>query len=168
MSVIYQPSKTTHWKNLFGNKSMLLGSHNLNEGEELVCEISSVSIEAIKNQSGKDEHVPVVQFSNAPPMVLNITNTKTIASLYGDLYDHWVGKLIQVFATKVKAFGSVTTALRVRATVPINPNDLGVYKSQLDSCENIDQLKQCYMSMPNNIKSELASYKDEVKNRIGG
>ena len=147
---------------------MLLGSHNLNEGEELVCEISSVSIEAIKNQNGKDEQVPVVQFTNAPPMVLNITNTKTIAGLYGDLYDHWVGKLIQVFATKVKAFGSVTTALRVRAVVPTNPNDLDAYKTQLDSCQNMEQLKQCYMSMPNNIKSELASYKDEVKNRIGG
>ena len=37
MSIIYEPSKTTHWRNLFESKSMLLGSHNLNEGEELVC-----------------------------------------------------------------------------------------------------------------------------------
>lgn len=165
--IIYQPSVTTHWKNLFENKSMLLGSHNLNEGEELVCEITSVSIEAIKNQNGKDEHVPVVQFSNAPPMVLNITNTKTIAGLYGDLYDHWAGKLIQVYATKIKAFGSMTTALRVRAVIPTNPNDLVPYQQQLDSCQNIEQLKQCYMSLPNNIKSALASYKDEVKNKLG-
>lgn len=166
--IVYQPSVTTHWKNLFENKSMLLGSHNLNEGEELVCEITSVSIEKIKNQSGKDEQVPVVQFSNAPPMVLNITNTRTIAGLYGDLYDHWAGKLIQVYTTKIKAFGAMTTALRVRAVVPTNPNELGQYQQQLDSCQTMDQLKQCYMNLPNNIKSELAGYKDEVKKRIGG
>jgi len=76
MSIIYQPSVTTHWRNLFESKSMLLGSHNLNEGEELVCEIQSTSIEVIKNKNGKDERVPVLCFNNAPPMVLNITNTK--------------------------------------------------------------------------------------------
>jgi hypothetical protein len=167
MSIVYQPSKTTHWKNLFENKTMLLGSHNLNEGEELVGQISSVSIESIKNQNGKDEHVPVIQFNNAPPMVLNITNTKTIAGLYGDLYDHWVGKFIQIYATKVKAFGSVTTALRIRAVVPTDPNELGQYQQQLDSCKDMEQLKQCYMAMPNNIKSALSSYKDQVKQRIG-
>ena len=36
-SIVYEPSQTTHWKNLFPNKTMLLGSHNLNEGEELVA-----------------------------------------------------------------------------------------------------------------------------------
>jgi len=165
-NIIYEPSKTTHWRNLFENKSMLLGSHNLNEGEELVCEICNTGIQNIKNKNGKDESVPVILFNNAPPMVLNITNTKMIASLYGDLYDNWVGKNIQVYATKVKAFGSVTTALRVRPIIPANSNDLQKYVNQLNQCGTMEQLKNTFMNLPNNVKPELTSIKDEIKGRL--
>ena len=73
--IIYQPSVTTHWRNLFESKSMLLGSHNLNEGEELVCEITNTGIQTIKNKNGKDEQVPVILFKNAPPTLSTITST---------------------------------------------------------------------------------------------
>jgi len=104
--------------------------------------------------------------ANAPPMVLNITNTKMIASLYGDLYDNWVGKNIQVYATKVKAFGSVTTALRVRPIIPANSNDLQKYVNQLNQCGTMEQLKNTFMNLPNNVKPELTSIKDEIKGRL--
>ena len=164
--IIYQPSVTTHWRNLFESKSMLLGSHNLNEGEELVCEITNTGIQTIKNKNGKDEQVPVILFTNAPPMVLNITNTKMIASLYGDLYDNWVGKSIQVYATKVKAFGAVTTALRVRPIIPANSADLQQYVTLLNACGNMDDLKNAFMGLPNNVKPELTNLKDEIKSRL--
>ena len=76
-NIVYQPSQTTHWRNLFESKTMLLGSHNLNEGEELVAQISNVAIQEIRNQNGKTEKVPVANFFNAPPMVLNITTSVT-------------------------------------------------------------------------------------------
>ena len=43
--VIYEPSQTTHWKNLFPEKMKLLGSQNLNENEELIATIKKVAIE---------------------------------------------------------------------------------------------------------------------------
>lgn len=165
-NIIYQPSTTTHWRNLFESKSLLLGSHNLNEGEELVCEICNTGMQTIKNKSGKDEQVPVILFNNAPPMVLNITNTKTIASLYGDLYGAWVGKSIQVYATKVKAFGAVTTALRVRPVIPANSNDLQQYVSKLNACGSIEQLKSVFMGLPNNVKPELTQLKNNIKTAL--
>lgn len=165
-NIIFQPSVTTHWRNLFESKSMLLGSHNLNEGEELVCEISNTGIQTIKNKNGKDENVPVILFTNAPPMVLNITNTKTIAALYGDLYDKWVGRSIQVYATKVKAFGSVTMALRVRPVIPANSSDTKQYVDKLNQCGSIEQLKQVFMALPNNVKPELSSLKDTIKAQL--
>lgn len=165
--IVYQPSQTTHWRNLFQNKSMLLGAHNLNEGEELVCQIDNVSINPITNQNGKEERVPVLTFTNAPPMVLNITNTKTIAGLYGERYDLWIGKYIQVYPAKVKAFGVEQTALRIRPIVPTNGYDMEQYKTQLSNCQNLDELKQVYMSLPNNIKSELSAFKDQIKNNLG-
>ncbi len=99
--LVYEASETTHWKNLFPNKMLLLGSQNLKAGEELIAEIASVEISAIKDQKGNDSRVPVVTFTNVAPMVLNITNTRILASLYGENYDAWVGKSIQIYATKI-------------------------------------------------------------------
>jgi len=161
--IIYEPSHTTHWKNLFPSKTLLLGSHNLNEGEELVAEISNVEIQEIVNTNGQKERVPVVTFTNAPPMVLNITNSRTIATLYGELYDHWIGKRIQVFATQVKAFGEVTMALRIRNVIPADNEATGDIEAQLRACESMDELKKTFMDLPKHLKPQLEAVKDEMK-----
>lgn len=55
------------------------------------------------------------------PMVLNVTNAETIAEVVGsDRLSEWVGKRIIVGASKVKAFGKVYYAIRVR---PKKPDD---------------------------------------------
>lgn len=145
---------------------MLLGSHNLNEGEELVAKIQSVNVETIKNTSGKDEKVPVARFYNAPPMVLNITNCRTIACLYGERYDEWAEKSIQVYATKVKAFGEEVTALRVREAIPQSGEDLSTWENTLRQCESMEQLQEAYMSIPKHMKPQLAEIKDEMKAKL--
>lgn len=164
--IVYEASKTTHWKNLFPNKSQLLGSHNLNTGEELVATIVGVSVEEIKDQNGKAERVPVLKFEKAPPMVLNITNTRTIASLYGERYDQWQGRSIQLFSTTVKAFGEEMTALRVRPVIPSNDIDTTSHEARLRACTTMEDLKKVFMGLPNNIKVSLTAVKDEVKEAI--
>jgi len=167
MTLVFEPSKTTHWKNLFPSKTMLLGSHNLNDGEELIATIRAVTIEAIKNTSGQTEHVPVLHFEGKmPPMVLNITNSRSIASLYGEHYDHWVGCSIQIFATKVKAFGQETTALRIREAIPDTNQDVSKYENALRACTNINDLQQVFMSIPKHLKGKLAAIKDEMKGAL--
>ncbi|AUR82881.1 hypothetical protein NVP1029O_48 [Vibrio phage 1.029.O._10N.261.55.A7] len=166
MSVVYQPSQTTHWKNLFASKTMLLGSHNLNEGEELVCQIQSVAMQEIKNTSGKKENVPVCNFFNAPPMVLNITNTRTIASLYGDNYEGWTNQHIQVFATSVKAFGQQQMALRVRQVIPSVGEDTSGYEHQLRGCKSMSELQDVFMAIPKHLKNTLAPLKNEMKGKL--
>lgn len=161
--LVYQTSQTTHWKNLFPSKTMLLGSHNLNVGEELVAVISRVDISSIKDQNGNEEKVPVCQFENAPPMVLNITNTRTIAGLYGDSYEGWVGKPIQIFATKVKAFGKEEMALRVREKVPAVDVDTKAYEKKINAAKSMDELKKVFMAIPPHIRSELTEAKDKKK-----
>ncbi len=165
-NVIYQPSVTTHWRNLFESKAMLLGAHNLNQGEELVVKITGAGIQSIKNKAGKEEKVPVITFENANPMVLNITNTKTIASLYGDLYENWIGKSIQVYAAKVKAFGVEQMALRVKLAVPASIDDMNMHANTLRQCQTVDQLKSAYMNLPVNVKGQLSQLKDEIKNSM--
>ena len=166
-SIVYEPSQTTHWKNLFPNKTMLLGSHNLNEGEELVATIDHVEMQSIKNQSGQNEEVPVITFINAPPMVMNITNVKTIASLYGDYYHDWKGQSIQIFATKVRAFGEDKMALRVRAAIPDTNEDVDQYVQSLESCNTLQELKAAFTAIPKHLKSRLIENKDFMKNKIG-
>lgn len=165
--IIYEPSKTTHWKNLFPNKSMLLGSHNLNPGEELIATIKSVTIEKITNQNGQEEQVPVIKFSNeVPPMVLNITNSRSISILYGDHYDDWIGKSIQIFATKVKAFGEEVSALRVREQKPVENTDLSFYEEGIKSAKTLVDLKKAFMSLPKNIKPKLQDLKNKRKQEL--
>lgn len=164
--IVYEASTTTHWKNLFAKKCMLLGSHNLNEGEELVLQIMSVGISEIKNQNGKTEHVPVLQFNNCPPMVLNITNTRTIVSMYGEHYDKWSGCYIQLFSAMIKVKGVEQSALRIRPKKPSVGIDLSGYEQQIRSCKTIEQLKNMFMSIPSSARSQLNGLKDEMKGII--
>lgn len=163
--IIFQPSTTTHWRNLFKNKSMLLGAHNLNEGEELVCEMVSVGIQQIKDKNGKNEEVPVLTFTNAPPMVLNITNTTTIAELYGSDYKKWQGQKIQVYATNVKAFGKTSEALRIRPK-KITSEDLSQYENALKNCKSLDELKSVFMGLPKHVMPKLSKLKDIKKGEL--
>lgn len=165
-TLIYEPSHTTHWKNLFPNKTLLLGSHNLNDGEELVAAISGVSIQPIKDQNGNEEQVPVLTFTNAPPMVLNITNTRTVASLYGPNYDQWEGKSIQIYATMVKAFGKNELALRIREAIPTTSEDVSQFEEALSACKTVDELRTVFMGIPKHLKPRLEQTKNKMKEAL--
>jgi hypothetical protein len=165
-NLVFEPSHTTHWKNLFPSKTLLLGSHNLNDGEELVATIKSVGLQEIKDQNGKTEQVPVMVFENAPPMVLNITNSTTIASLYGDKYDQWAGKSVQIYATKVKAFGEVVTALRIREAIPDVGESIAAHEKALRACQTLPDLQKVFMDLPKHLKPRLTAVKDEMKEKL--
>ena len=167
--VVYQPSETTHWKNLFPNKTMLLGSHNLNEGEELVAKILHVEVQTIKSSSGKDDKVPVVNFENAPPMVLNITNARTISSLYGERYNDWKGKSIQLYVTMVRGFGTSqkVQGLRIRTVVPQTNEDVQQYVNNMRACTTLSDLQSAFTAIPKHLKTGLITEKDAMKNTIG-
>lgn len=164
--LVFEPSHTTHWKNLFPNKMLLLGSQNLNQGEELIAKIKSVGLKEIKNTSGKTETVSVVEFENAPPMVLNITNAKTIANLYGELYSDWVGCSVQIYATKVKAFGQEQTALRIREAIPNTGQNTKKYEDTLRACTVMADLQDVFMKTPKHIRPMIAAVKDEMKGKL--
>jgi len=167
--LVYQPSATTHWKNLFPNKTMLLGSHNLNEGEELVATIRHVEIQQIKSSSGKNDNVPVVAFENAPPMVLNITNARTISGLYGESYDGWRGQSIQLYVTLVRGFGTkeMIPGLRIRNTIPATVEDSQAYVTSLESCSTLQELQKAFTSIPKHLKPNLTGLKDSLKQKLG-
>lgn len=160
-----------HWKNFIDKD--YLGSHNLEEGEEMLLTIEKFEGEemVVKVGGKKDEKVPkqVLYFKeDVPKMIMNITNGNTIASLYGSHPDQWVGKQIQVYATPVKAFGKTQDALRVRDFVPRHNVDVGSFVSKLELATTLDELKNIWVSFPASARNDktLEAKKDEIKNKL--
>lgn len=111
--------------------SIFLGAANLN-GKDLTLTIRTLNVEEIKGTDGKAEKRPVLFFQEMTEdakkkglpadkevrWILNKTNAKTIASLYGNDIEGWRGKRITLFSATVTAFGEMKEALRVRPRVP--------------------------------------------------
>lgn len=114
----------THWKNEFNYD--YLGSYSLNPGQEMVLTIKETKQEQVVGGDGKKQECFVAYFVEPQkPMILNKTNCKTIAKIYNTPYiEEWVGKKIQVFASKVRAFGEETEALRIRPNAPKDNSSL--------------------------------------------
>jgi hypothetical protein len=112
--------KLTHWKKL--TNPDYLGAYALEPNQDLVVTIKSVANELVASADGKKETCMVMRFvENVKPMVLNSTNSKTIAKLFKTPYiEEWAGRKIQIFVqTGVKAFGDVVDALRIRPFLPV-------------------------------------------------
>ena len=107
----------THWKKFFNPD--YLGAYSLDPGEERVLTIKTVKYESIKGPDGKSEELPVCYFTSGKPMVLNVTNSKTIAKMIGSNFvEDWAGHNIQIGVAQVRAFGEIVEAIRVRPVKP--------------------------------------------------
>ncbi len=104
----------THWKKL--TNPNYIGSWDFEPGEEKILTIDHVSGEIIDGAEGKKDDCPVVYFKeNVKPLVLNSTNGKMISKLVGSPnVEDWAGKRIALHTQKIKAFGEVTDAVRVK------------------------------------------------------
>lgn len=113
----------THWKKL--TNPNYLGSYSLNPGEDLTVKIIRVQKELVTGSGGEKEECIVATLENQKPLILNKTNCKTIEKLFGTPYiEDWSGKKITLYAEKVKAFGEVVDALRVRKQVADDREEL--------------------------------------------
>lgn len=111
---------TTHWKKL--TNPNYLGSYSLEPGQDLTVEIIRVQKELVTGAGGEKEECIVATLNGQKPMILNKTNCKTIEKIYGTPYiEEWSGKKVTLYAEKVKAFGEVVEALRIRKNVDIRP-----------------------------------------------
>lgn len=108
----------THWKKL--SNPHYLGAYSIEDGKDLILTISTVRQEQITGADGKKDECMVCYFSDSEkPMILNSTNAKQIQKLLNTPYiEKWAGHKIQIGIEKVKAFGDVVEALRVRKFLP--------------------------------------------------
>lgn len=111
----------THWKKAF-NKDYL-GSHDLDEGKDLVAVIDHVESREVKDpkDANKKENFNIAFFTTKiKPMILNVTNCKTIKAFAGSNYiEDWKQLPVTIYSREVKAFGEVVEALRIREKQPV-------------------------------------------------
>jgi len=108
----------THWKKVFNKE--FLGSHDLDEGKDLTAVIDHVEIRDVKDPQGSVSKRNVAIFKgNIKPMILNVTNCKTIKKFTGSNYiEEWGDVPVIIYIRTVQAFGEEVEALRIRDRQP--------------------------------------------------
>ena len=135
----------THWKKLINPD--YLGAYSLEVGNDMILTISAVKREMITGTGGKKEECPVCHWKeNQKPMILNVTNMKTIAKMYGPYIENWAGKRVQIYASTTKFGGDTVECLRIRKDPP---EDVKI------ACEECGQMIAPAFSM---TASQLAAY----------
>lgn len=107
----------THWKSLINPD--YIGAYSLGDAGDLTVTIDYVQTEEITSTGGKKEYCTVAHLVGNKPMILNVTNSKSIGKLYGPFIEDWAGKQITLFATTTKMAGEVVECLRVRPKVVV-------------------------------------------------
>lgn len=105
-----------------GKNPNYLGSWDLDDlpNREVTLTIAKIVDEEVVT-NGKTEVCTACHWTNTAfkPMILNVTNKKTLCKLYKTKEtDKLCGKAVTIGIDKVKAFGSVHDALRIRQKVP--------------------------------------------------
>lgn len=84
-------------------------------GRPVTLTMDKVKVESVPTQAGKTEERLVLYFRETQKgLILNKTNAKVIGRLYGGETDAWAGQPIELYAEKVRAFGTEHNAVRVR------------------------------------------------------
>lgn len=95
-----------------------LSAGDLNE-EKIIVTIRTVEMEEVGNEDEKSDK-PVLYFEEIEKgMVINKTNTSTIATLYGGDTDEWVGEKITLFPTYTTFNKQNVACIRVEPKRPV-------------------------------------------------
>jgi len=108
-------TEKTHWKRLINPE--FIGAYSIPEGQDLTVTIDYVQLQEITGTGGKKEDCTVAHLVNEKPMILNVTNSKSIAKLYGPFIEDWAGKKITLFASTTRLAGETVECLRIRPKV---------------------------------------------------
>lgn len=169
----------THWKKL--RNTDYLGSWDLPNGQDIVLTIKSVITKMVHDGNGGQSECMVMAFAErVKPMIVNATNAKTIQKLTKTPFvEQWAGKQIQIGISKVKAFGEVHDALRVRQTAPqqqqpaaeqIDPNEVAMAKVNIEGASTLEELRNIYTGLDKRIAllPEIVAAKDKRKAELEG
>lgn len=163
MSTEKQPR--THWKKLFNND--YLGAWSLEEDQDKDVTITKTGTTLVKSgQNPKGEECPIVFFEEFDiPMVLNSTNCKTIESIYGPIVEDWVGKKVTLYVQGgIKAFGTITEALRIRKAQHITETLKAMFEA-IKPTLGEDEIKKANRIISNEEKTSYTKLYNFLKSK---
>lgn len=108
------------YKNYKSFNSSYIGGWTFEDGDKTLTirDVQPMMVRNEKTQSG-EEKICIIFDEIDKPMVLNSTNNDTITKVIGSsLFDDWIGKKIVIGTEKIRAFGDVWDAVRVRNEKP--------------------------------------------------
>jgi hypothetical protein len=110
----------THFKKL--RNPNFVGAWDLADADgnyhDKVVTITGVKKDLVHDGKGGSEECTVVLLSETKPLVANSTNLRAISKLCGSPFiEDWAGKQIALTVQKVRAFGEMHDAIRVKAAV---------------------------------------------------
>ena len=152
----------THWKQLMNPD--YIGAYALPEGQDITVTIKLVQREEVTGEGGKKEMCTVAQIENNKPMILNVTNQKSIAKMYGPYIEDWASKSITLYVSQTKLKSEFVECLRIRPSVAAKPkisNDrLAKAIDKINSGGySFAQLKDQFLLMPEQIAKVEAGIK---------
>jgi hypothetical protein len=105
------------------------------ETSDLTLRIAGVDFDEVVN----DKEVDIVRFADDDrKLILNAINARTIAKLYGDETDGWIGKTVTLFLDENVTYqGQHTPGIRVRDHVPPSGNGPVPQSSSRDKGDDI-------------------------------
>ena len=90
----------THFMSMFDRN--YIGHFDL-QGREITVSISKVVGGELTAQGGRKSKKPIIYFEGKEKgMICNKTNSKTIASMYGNYVEEWVGKKITLYVSTTR------------------------------------------------------------------
>lgn len=106
----------THWKSM--TERSFIYAFDL-AGKDVHVKIAKVVAGELTAAGGRKSKKPLVYFDGKEkPLALNATNAKTIATLYGNYVEKWIGKWITLYPTTTEMAGETCEAIRVRPVAP--------------------------------------------------
>lgn len=110
-----------HWRDYFDSE--YLGSWDLPRDRDCLVQIVKVRPGTLVGQRGKKDKKAILNFrGKEKSFAANVTNCKTIATLYGPNPHLWVGKWIALYvAENVDSPNGPVDAIRIRPTIPRAP-----------------------------------------------
>lgn len=107
-----------HWKSLMDRNYLF--SFDL-QGRDVTLTIEKVVGGELVSEGGRKSKKPLVYFKEGKekrPLAMNVTNCKTVASLYGNDVADWIGKRVTLFPTQTQKGNETVDCIRIRPTIP--------------------------------------------------
>jgi hypothetical protein len=95
-----------------------IGSWDLG-GHDVTVKIIKVQAGELTAQGGRKSKKPLCWFEGKEKgLVLNKTNAKTVAAMYGPITEQWIGKQITLYPTQTQMGVETVDCIRIRPQMP--------------------------------------------------